>query len=126
MLYCIFILTIAIQDSETDSWCGKITRSIIKIGNPVFRALETGLKSETKRVSRDSLTAITWLGCEIAKSAHTQRYVACEILLGGLEQFLHPGVDLEERLLACFSIYNYASGKGNKRSHVEVYNHFLM
>ncbi|XP_030460055.1 putative E3 ubiquitin-protein ligase LIN-1 isoform X2 [Syzygium oleosum] len=102
-------------DSETDSWCGKIARSIIKIGNPVFRALETGLKSKMKRVSRDSLTAITWLGCEIAKSAHTQRYVACEILLGGLEQFLHPGVDLEERLLACFSIYNYASGKGMQK-----------
>ncbi|XP_048136310.1 putative E3 ubiquitin-protein ligase LIN-1 isoform X2 [Rhodamnia argentea] len=102
-------------DSESDSWCGKIARNIIKIGNPVFRALETGLKSKTKRVSRDSLTAIAWLGCEIAKSTHTQRYSACEILLDGLEQFLHPGVDLEERLLACFSIYNYASGKGMQK-----------
>lgn len=103
------------QDSETDSWSGKIARNIIKIGNPVFRALEMGLKSKSKRVSRDSLTAIAWLGCEISKSVHTQRYSACEILLGGLEQFLHPGVDLEERLLACFSIYNYASGKGMQK-----------
>ncbi|KAF8017521.1 hypothetical protein BT93_H2640 [Corymbia citriodora subsp. variegata] len=105
----------SLVDSETDSWCGKIARNIIKIRNPVFQALEMGLNSKTKRVSRDCLTAITWLGCEIAKSVHTQRYSACEILLGGLEQFLHPGVDLEERLLACFSIYNYASGKGMQK-----------
>ncbi|KAK3441105.1 hypothetical protein EUGRSUZ_B01598 [Eucalyptus grandis] len=105
----------SLLDSETDSWCGKIARNIIKIGNPVFQALEMGLKSKTKRVSRDCLTAIAWLGCEIAKSANTQRYSACEILLGGLEQFLHPGVDLEERLLACLSIYNYASGKGMQK-----------
>lgn len=69
--------------------------------------------SKSKRVSRDSLTAIAWLGSEISRSPHILRYSACEMLIGGLEQFLHPGVDLEERLLACLCIYNYASGKGN-------------
>lgn len=96
-----------------DSWCSKVAKGMILIGKPIFETLARGLKSKIKQISRDSLTAIAWLGYEIAKSPHDLRYSACEILTGGLEQFLHPGVDLEERLLACLCIYNYASGKGN-------------
>lgn len=101
------------QDAGIDAWSSKIAKSIIEIGKPVFHALEKGLNSKIRRVSRDSLTAIAWLGLEIAKSPNSLRYSACEILLGGVQQFLHPGFELEERLLACLCIYNYASGKGN-------------
>ena len=104
---------IYLQDAGTDSWCSKIGRSIIKCGIPLFHALEKGLKSKIRRVSRDCLTAIAWLGYEIAASPNELRYSACEILLSGIQQFLHPGLDLEERFLACLCIYNYASGKGN-------------
>lgn len=95
-----------------DSWCSLMARNIICIGEPVFRALEKGLKSDIKKVSRDCLTTIAWLGCEIAKSPNSIRCSACEILLSGIELFLHPGVELEERLLACLCIFNYTSGKG--------------
>uniref|UniRef100_A0A5B7B9C4 Putative E3 ubiquitin-protein ligase LIN-1 isoform X2 n=1 Tax=Davidia involucrata TaxID=16924 RepID=A0A5B7B9C4_DAVIN len=105
----------SLQDDGTDTWCSKIARRIIKIGNPVFHALEKGLKSKTKRVSRDCLTAIAWLGYEIARSPNNSRYSACEILLSTVEQFLHPGLELEERLLACLCIYSYASGKGKQK-----------
>ncbi|KAK9287667.1 hypothetical protein L1049_016105 [Liquidambar formosana] len=105
----------SLQDAGIDTWCSKIARSIIKIGNPVFYALEKGLKSNIKKVSRDCLTAVAWLGYEIAKSPSELRYSACEILLSGIEQFLHPGFELEERLLACLCIYNYASGKGMQK-----------
>lgn len=62
---------------------------------------------------RDSLTTIAWLSFEVSKSPNSVRHSACQILLDGVEQFLHPGLELEERLLACLCIYNYASGKGN-------------
>ncbi|XP_059632741.1 putative E3 ubiquitin-protein ligase LIN-1 isoform X2 [Cornus florida] len=105
----------SLQDAATDTWCSKVARRIIRSGNPVFHVLEKGLKSKIKMVSRDCLTAIAWLGCEIATSPDNVRYSACEILLSTVEQFLHPGLELEDRLLACLCIYNYASGKGMQR-----------
>ncbi|KAJ6912011.1 hypothetical protein NC652_022329 [Populus alba x Populus x berolinensis] len=98
-----------------NSWSSKIGKHVIDVGKPVFHALEKGLRSKAKRVSRDSLTAIAWIGFEIAKCPTSLRYSACEILLGGMEQFLHPGSELEERLLACLCIYNYASGRGMQK-----------
>ncbi|CAK7323112.1 unnamed protein product [Dovyalis caffra] len=88
------------QEAVLESWSSKIAKSIIDVGKPVFQDLEKGLRSKTKRVSGDSLTAIAWIGCEISKCPNSQRYSACEILLSGTEQFLHPGLELEERLLA--------------------------
>ncbi|XP_022979665.1 putative E3 ubiquitin-protein ligase LIN-1 [Cucurbita maxima] len=102
----------SLQDAGMDSWCSLMARNIICIGEPVFHALEKGLKSNIKKVSRDCLTTIAWLGCEIAKSPSSIRCSACEILLSRIELFLHPGVELEERLLACLCIFNYTSGKG--------------
>ncbi|KAL6989960.1 hypothetical protein U1Q18_015712 [Sarracenia purpurea var. burkii] len=103
----------SLQDSGTDTWCNKIARSVTKIGKPVFHALEKGLKSNIKKVSRDCLTTAAWIACEIERTPDNLRYAACEILLTAVEQFLHPGLELEERLLACLCIYKYASGKGN-------------
>ncbi|XP_057958837.1 putative E3 ubiquitin-protein ligase LIN-2 isoform X2 [Malania oleifera] len=105
----------SLQDASIEKWCSKIARSIIKIGNPVFHALEKGLRSKIKMVSRDCLATIAWLGCEIARSPDNLRYSACEILLNGIEQFLHPGFEFEERLLACLCFYNYTSGKGMEK-----------
>ncbi|KAI9194693.1 hypothetical protein LWI28_008253 [Acer negundo] len=105
----------SLQDAGIDSWCSNIAKSIITIGKPVFQALGKGLKSKIKRVSQDCLTIVVWLGIEIAKSSNRLKHSASEILLDGVEQFLHPGVELEERLLACLCIYNYASGKGMQR-----------
>ncbi|KAK6913763.1 WD40 repeat [Dillenia turbinata] len=105
----------SLEDTSLEIWCSKMARRVIQIGRPVFQALETGLKSNRKRVSRDCLTAIAWLGCGMATSPMDLRYSACEILLSGIEQFLHPGSELEERLLACFSIYSYTSGKGMQK-----------
>ncbi|KAK1592606.1 hypothetical protein Q3G72_027625 [Acer saccharum] len=105
----------SLQDAGIDSWCSNIAKSIIAIGKPVFQALGKGLKSKIKRVSQDCLTIVAWLGIEIAKSSNRLKHSASEILLDGVEQFLHPGVELEERLLACLCIYNYASGKGMQR-----------
>lgn len=102
-----------LQDAGIDSWCSKIARSINEIGKPAFVALQKGLKSQVKRVARDSLTTIALLGHEISKCSNSLRYSACEILLDEVEKFLHPGMNLEERLLACLCIYNYASGKGD-------------
>lgn len=105
----------SLQDAGIDSWCSKIARSINEIGKPAFVALQKGLKSQVKRVARDSLTTIALLGHEISKCSNSLRYSACEILLDEVEKFLHPGMNLEERLLACLCIYNYASGKGMKK-----------
>ncbi|KAG2721433.1 hypothetical protein I3760_02G082600 [Carya illinoinensis] len=105
----------SLQDAFTDSWCSRISRSIINIGNPIFHALEKGLKSKIRIVSRACLITIAWLGCEITKCPDGIRNSACEILLSGIEQFLHPGLELEDRLLACLCIYNYASGKGMQK-----------
>ncbi|GFY85092.1 transducin/WD40 repeat-like superfamily protein [Actinidia rufa] len=105
----------SLQEPGTDTWCSKIASSVTKLGKPVFHALMKGLKSKIKNVSRDCLTAIAWIGCEIASTPDNLRYNACEIMLTAVEQFLHPGSELEERLLACLCIYNYASGKGMQK-----------
>ncbi|KAF5180792.1 Transducin/WD40 repeat-like superfamily protein [Thalictrum thalictroides] len=106
----------SLHDGGIDAWCSKVAQNFITIGNPIFCALEKGLQSKTRCVSRDCLITVAWLGCEIAKMSSSDiRYSACQILLSGIEQFLHPGVDLDERLLACLSVYNYASGEGMQK-----------
>ncbi|KAK6161171.1 hypothetical protein DH2020_004552 [Rehmannia glutinosa] len=105
----------SLQDAGIDSWCSKIAQRILHLGTPVFHALNKGLKSKLKRVSRDCLIATAWLGCELVKGPDELRHAACEIILETIEQYMHPGLELEERLLACLCIYNYTSGKGMKK-----------
>ncbi|KAI3804404.1 hypothetical protein L1987_25912 [Smallanthus sonchifolius] len=101
-----------LQENGTQIWCAKVARHIINLGNPVFYALKDGLKSKNKRISRDCLTTIAWIGCEIVKGPDDLRFSACDILLSTIEQYVHPGMELEERLLACLCIYNYTLGRG--------------
>ncbi|XP_027359906.1 putative E3 ubiquitin-protein ligase LIN-1 isoform X1 [Abrus precatorius] len=105
----------SLQDTSIDLWCSKIAKYIISIGDSVFHALERGLRSKMKMVSRDCLVTISWLGCQVSKNPDSLSYSASESILSGVEQFLHPGVELEERLLACLCMFNYASGKGKQK-----------
>ncbi|XP_042055006.1 putative E3 ubiquitin-protein ligase LIN-1 [Salvia splendens] len=105
----------SLQDGGVDSWCSKIAQRILQLGTRVFEALDKGLKSKIRRVARESLVATAWLGLELMKGHDELRHAACEILLHSIEQFVHPGFELEERLLACLCIYNYTSGRGMKR-----------
>ncbi|XP_019158992.1 PREDICTED: putative E3 ubiquitin-protein ligase LIN-1 isoform X2 [Ipomoea nil] len=57
----------SLQDVGIDAWCGKLARCILKFGVPVFHALEKGLKSKSKSISRDCLVIATWLGSEVTK-----------------------------------------------------------
>ncbi|KAJ0953431.1 hypothetical protein HanRHA438_Chr00c85g0863131 [Helianthus annuus] len=100
-----------LQENGTEIWCGKVARHIIKLGNPVFYALKDGLKCKNKRISRDCLTTIAWIGCEIVKGPDDLRCLACDILLSTIELYVHPGMELEERLLACLCMYNYTFGR---------------
>lgn len=102
-----------LQDGGIESWCSKIRQRMLHLGTGVFHSLDKGLKSKSKRVSRDCLVATAWLGCELVKGSDDMRHSACEIILHTVEQFVHPGFELEERLLACLCIYNYTSGRGN-------------
>lgn len=95
--------------------CSKVARRFLKFGSPLFHALEKGLESESRSTSRDYLAATAWLGSEITKAPDDLRYAACEILLSRIEQFVHPGLELEERLLGCLCIYYYTSGRGMKK-----------
>ncbi|KAL8196127.1 hypothetical protein R6Q57_025127 [Mikania cordata] len=101
-----------LQENMTEIWCGKVARHILKLGNPVFYALKDGLRSKNTKISRDCLTTIAWIGCEIVKGPDDLRILACDILLSTIEQYVHPGMGLEERLLACLCIYNYTFGRG--------------
>ncbi|KAI3469373.1 hypothetical protein Pfo_026036 [Paulownia fortunei] len=105
----------SLQDTGIDPWCSKIAQRILHLGTPIFHALNKGLKNKLKRVSRDCLIATAWLGCELVKGPDELRHAACEIILHTIEQFVHPGLELEERLLACLCIYNYTSGRGMKK-----------
>ncbi|KAK1278766.1 putative E3 ubiquitin-protein ligase LIN-1 [Acorus gramineus] len=105
-----------LQDAAVDTWCSKTARCLIKTENSIFDALEKGLQSKTKGVARDCLITIAWIGCEVAVMGPCNlRSYACETLLKGISHFLHPGIELDERLLACMSVYNYVSGKGMQR-----------
>ncbi|XP_015060714.1 putative E3 ubiquitin-protein ligase LIN-1 [Solanum pennellii] len=104
-----------LQDNGIETWCSKVARRFLKFGSPLFHALEKGLESESRSTSRDYLAATAWLGSEITKAPDGLRYAACEILLSRIEQFVHPGLELEERLLGCLCIYYYTSGRGMKK-----------
>ncbi|CAN8269578.1 unnamed protein product [Cochlearia groenlandica] len=107
----------SLQDTGIDGWCCKIARRVIETGKATFVGLQEGLKSRNKSVSKACLIAIAWLSIEISKGPNSLKYSACEILLEEVSQFLHPGLELEERLLACICIYNFSSGKGEFRIH---------
>lgn len=104
---------LGLQDAGIEAWCSKLAKRFMKFGTSVFEGLGKGLGSKSKRISRDCLTALTWLGGEVAKSSEDLQHYACEVLLSKIEQHVHPGVELEERLLACLCIYNYTLGRGN-------------
>ncbi|KAK1418987.1 hypothetical protein QVD17_28141 [Tagetes erecta] len=104
-----------LQEHGTEVWSRKVARHLIKLGDPVFYALKKGLKSKNKRTSRDCLTTVAWIGCEIVKGPDDLRCSACDILLNAIEQYVHPGIELEERLLACLCIYNYTFGRGMQK-----------
>ncbi|XP_060197763.1 putative E3 ubiquitin-protein ligase LIN-1 [Lycium barbarum] len=104
-----------LQDITIETWCSKVARRFLKFGSPLFHAIEKGLKSKSRSTSRDCLAITAWLGSEIMKAPDDLRYAACEILLSRIEQFVHPGLELEERLLGCLCIYYYTSGRGMKK-----------
>ncbi|KAL5996142.1 hypothetical protein ACLOJK_026215 [Asimina triloba] len=116
----------SLQDSGIEPCCSKIARSVIKIGNPIFQRLGKGLRSKSRVVSRDCLITIAWLGCEIATmDSSCLGYSTREALLKETMHFLHPGLELEERLLACLCVYSYASGTGKANTKVHVDNSML-
>ncbi|TVU19025.1 hypothetical protein EJB05_35150, partial [Eragrostis curvula] len=105
-----------LQDTEISSWSSKSARTIIKIGAPVISALAKGMQSKVKGTSHDCLVFAAWLGSELAALGEDViRYSACEILLRDIARHLHPGYELEERVLACMCLYNYTSGKGKQK-----------
>ncbi|KAJ6824232.1 putative E3 ubiquitin-protein ligase LIN-1 isoform X1 [Iris pallida] len=104
-----------LQDSEMYAWSAKTARTVIKIGASVVHSLAKGILSKTRSVKRDCLIATAWLGSEMAVTGPSNlRYTACEILLSEVAVFLHPGSELDERVLACLCAYNYTTGKGKQ------------
>ncbi|XP_062179988.1 putative E3 ubiquitin-protein ligase LIN-1 isoform X2 [Phragmites australis] len=104
-----------LQDTEISTWSSKSARAIIKIGVPVIGALAKGMQSKVKGTSHDCLVCAAWLGSELAALGENDvRYYACEILLHDIASHLHPGFELDERVLACMCLYNYTSGKGKQ------------
>ncbi|VAH18470.1 unnamed protein product [Triticum turgidum subsp. durum] len=105
-----------LQDTEISSWSNKFARAIIGIGVPFISALAKGLQSKVKGTSHDCLVCAAWLASELASLGENDiRYYACEILLLDIVHHLHPGCELDERVLACMCVYNYTSGKGKQK-----------
>lgn len=105
-----------LQDSESYAWSSKVARYVTKSGDSVFSSLGRGIRSKTRTVQHECLKAVAWLGSEMALNGQSNlRYSACEILLNEVAAFLHPGSELEERVLACLCVYNYTSGKGKQK-----------
>ncbi|PKU65998.1 Putative E3 ubiquitin-protein ligase LIN-1 [Dendrobium catenatum] len=103
-----------LKDPEMCSWSRKAARVLIKSGISVFCAVAKGIHSERQSVQRDCLITTAWLGSEMALiRSRSLKYSACEILLDEIAAFLHPGTLLDERVLACLSVYNYTFGKVN-------------
>ncbi|KAF3784078.1 putative E3 ubiquitin-protein ligase LIN-1 [Nymphaea thermarum] len=105
----------SLQELDSESWCRKISRSIILMGNPLFHALGKGLQSKSLRVSRDCLIAVARMGYEFASLGNSLQDSACDTILAGIARFLHPGSELEDRLLACLFLFNYASSQGMQK-----------
>jgi hypothetical protein len=109
----IITIIMVIQDTEINTWSNKSARAIIKIGVPFISALAKGMQSKVKGTSQNCLLCTAWLGSELAALGENAiRYSACEILLHDIASHLHPGNELDERVLACMCLYNYTSGKG--------------
>ncbi|KAK8928625.1 Alpha,alpha-trehalose-phosphate synthase [UDP-forming] 6 [Platanthera zijinensis] len=104
------------EDSEMRAWSRTVVRIVMRFGRCIFSALAKGIRSERQSVQRDCLVTTAWLGAEMAAiGSGSLRYSACEILLDEVAAFLHPGTQLDERVLACLSVYNYTSGRGKMK-----------
>ncbi|XP_051203813.1 putative E3 ubiquitin-protein ligase LIN-1 isoform X1 [Lolium perenne] len=109
-------LDTCLQDTEISPWSNRFARTIVRIGVPAITTLAKGLQSTVKGISRDCLVCAAWLGSELASFGENDvRYFACEILLHDIVRHLHPGCELDEKLLACMCVYNYTSGKGKQK-----------
>ncbi|CAM0955871.1 unnamed protein product [Alopecurus aequalis] len=109
-------LDACLQDTEISSWSNKFARTVIGMGVPVISTLAKGLQSTVKGISHDCLVCAAWLGSELASLGENElRYSACEILLHDIVRHLHPGCELDDRVLACMCVYNYTSGKGKQK-----------
>lgn len=94
-------------------WSRRAAKVVLKSGKSVFCALAKGIQSQRQSVQRDCLITTAWLGSEMPGiRTRSLKDSACEILLDEVAAFLHPGIQLDERVIACLSIYNYTSGKG--------------
>lgn len=101
------------EDPDAVSWSNKIAKKIMLSGTPVFEALKKGLKSNVSEVTRNSLITVAWLGYELsAVQRNHLRPIARDIILPEIVTFMQPGIELEERVLASLSIYNYTAGSG--------------
>ncbi|KAK8960025.1 hypothetical protein KSP40_PGU022514 [Platanthera guangdongensis] len=105
-----------LQDSVMRTWSRTVGRIVMRFGRCIFSALAKGIRSQRQSVQRDCLVTTAWLGAEMADiGSGSLRYSACEILLDDVAAFLHPGKQLDERVLACLSVYNYTSGRGKMK-----------
>ncbi|PKA57685.1 Putative E3 ubiquitin-protein ligase LIN-1 [Apostasia shenzhenica] len=105
-----------LQDSEIFAWSRKTAKYVIKFGEFVFSALAKGIRSQSWSIKRSCLITSAWLGSEMAVvTSSNLQYTACEILLDEVSAFLHPGTELDERVLACLCVYNYTSGRGKEK-----------
>ncbi|XP_020570804.1 putative E3 ubiquitin-protein ligase LIN-1 isoform X2 [Phalaenopsis equestris] len=105
-----------LQDSEICAWNRRAAKVILKSRRSAFCALAKGMRSQQQSVRRNCIITIAWLGSEMEViRSRRLRYCACEILLDDIASFLHPGTQLDERVIACLTIYNYTSGKGKEK-----------
>ncbi|KAH9320860.1 hypothetical protein KI387_015499 [Taxus chinensis] len=103
------------QEEDTDAvcWSNKIAKKIMLSGTPVFEALKKGLKSNVSEIARDCLITVAWLGYELSTMQRNRlRPIARDIILPEIVTFMQPGIELEERVLASLSLYNYTAGSG--------------
>eukprot|EP01018_Ginkgo_biloba_P036434 Gb_40746 [translate_table: standard] len=104
------------EEDDTGSWSTKIAKTVMISGRPVFETLKRGLQSKVSEVARNCLIAVAWLGCELtAIHRNRLRHVACDIILPEIIGFMQPGREIEERVLASLSLYNYTAGPGMQK-----------
>lgn len=108
-----------LQDEEekaADDWDKRMAVAVLGSGRPLIEALGTVLPSKSSKMARLCVVTAAWLTCALRSMPESGLQVyARNCFLPSLVAILQPGRDVEEKVLACLSLYNLTDDSGMNR-----------
>ncbi|BFI30157.1 hypothetical protein MPTK2_3g09570 [Marchantia polymorpha subsp. ruderalis] len=95
------------EEKAADDWDKRMAVAVLGSGRPLIEALGTVLPSKSSKMARLCVVTAAWLTCALRSMPESGLQVyARNCFLPSLVAILQPGRDVEEKVLACLSLYN--------------------